>query len=74
MDRAMLRIRHAPGWQSPPIRHRRLQLIRDTALFSPENIRWVFDASKVTGPGHGAFERVIAGDPTSQQVGRRIAT
>lgn len=41
------------------------QLIRDTALFSPDNIRWVFDASKgVTKPQViRAFERVIAGDP-----------
>jgi len=41
------------------------QLIRDTALFRPENIRWVFDASKgLTKPQViRAFERVIANDP-----------
>lgn len=41
------------------------QLIRDTALFSPENIRWVFDASKGVSKAQvvRAFERVIANDP-----------
>jgi hypothetical protein len=41
------------------------QLIRDTALFRPENIRWVFDPSKgLTKPQViRAFERVIANDP-----------
>lgn len=41
------------------------QLIRDTALFTPENIRWVFDASKGVTKAEAVrlFERVIANDP-----------
>ncbi|MGI8425451.1 MAG: hypothetical protein ACR2M4_02415 [Actinomycetota bacterium] len=40
------------------------QLIRDTALFRPENIRWVFDAKKVTkAKVIQAFEDVITKDP-----------
>ncbi len=64
---AMLRIKtRAPAGQSTTYPGTvGYQLIRDTALFSPENIRWVFDASKGVTKAQviGAFERVIAGDP-----------
>ena len=39
------------------------QLLRDTALFDPNNIRWVFDGSKVSKDRViAAFERIIADD------------
>lgn len=47
------------------------QLLRDTALFSPNNIRWVFDGSKIhRGDANaakskivGLFEQIILDDP-----------
>jgi hypothetical protein len=39
------------------------QLLRDTAIFRPDNIRWVFDLKKVTKEQViEAFQKVIAGD------------
>ena len=38
-------------------------MLRDTALFDPDNIRWVFDATKVTKDQViVAFEKVISAD------------
>jgi hypothetical protein len=54
------------------------QLLRDTALFKPENIRWVFDGSKLQGKGKSfvidEFLDIIANDDyLAQQWGGATA-
>lgn len=47
----------------------RFQLIRDTALFSPKNIRWVFDKSKISEKAVlDAFVTIISKDPYLKKV------
>ena len=45
------------------------QLVRDTALFNPANIRWVFDGSKVNkNTVIDLFEKLIASDDYLKRV------